>query len=343
MEERRRNKMTNAIQEKDSKRKTRVFSNFGALDFRETRAKIDLPVMREDLISVENHIPSSYQMVLLKSGNEIKQLGEVKADRPFILHGELMDWLCEEFDKFGIDFKLQMNYLSHGKFSLFQQYLFDYNIETPDRQIISPSVLIKNSFVGGSAFELHFGTYRFVCANGAIHTEKELAHITANSKNWKNLRQNGLYGVFEKAFDSYKTVSDFFRILYNMPFSEKFDKLFSPGLLPIGLRKQVLASLELSEDIVVNIDVPKRNVKSKSRYLKEENLVNIRKSISLESDLSMWDVYNRFTNYTSNQLTSGGGILNANRHIDYAFSVIAGRKKNKRAERGKASQLILKK
>jgi hypothetical protein len=332
--------MTNAIQETGVKsRNARDFYNIGTLDLRKTRAKVKLPVTREGMISIENKIPSSYQMVLLKSGNEVRPLGEVKADRPFILHEELMDWLCEEFDKFGVKFGLQINNVSQGNFSLFQQYVFDHYIGTPDRQKISPSALIKNSFVGGSAFELHFGTYRYVCANGAIHTEKELVHITANSKNWTGLRKNGLYGILEKAFASYKNVSEFFRLLYDMSFSEKFEKLFSPGLLPIGLRKQVLASLELSEDITVNIDVLRKKVKSKSRYLKEENLVNIRESISLESDLSMWDVYNRFTNYTSNQLSSGGGMLNANRHIDYAFSVIAGRK----AERGKANRLILKK
>jgi hypothetical protein len=112
-----------------------------------------------------------------------------------------------------------------------------------------------------------------------------------------------------------------------MPFSDKFEKLFSPGLLPIGLRKKILASLELSQDIDVNIDIPRKKAKTKSRYLKEADLVNIRDTVSLTGNLSMWDVYNRFTSYTSTQLESGGGILNANRHIDFAFSTVAERKR----------------
>jgi len=319
--------MTKAIRETGVKsRQESAFSNVDALNLQKTRADVKLPIVREKMVSVKNGIPSSYQMVLFKNSNEVRPLGEVKASRPFIPHEELMDWLCEEFDKLGMEFKLKMSNLNQGKFSLFQQYLFDHDIGTPDRQKINPSVLIKNSFVGGSAFELYFGTYRYVCANGAIHGE-ELAHITANSKNWKSLRQNGIVGTIGKTFASYNKVSHFFRALYNMPFSDKFEKLFSPGLLPIGLRKQVLASLELSEDIAVNIDVPKKKVKSKSRYLKEENLVQIRDSISVTGNLSMWDVYNRFTSYTSNQLASGSGILNASRHIDHAFSVITERKK----------------
>jgi hypothetical protein len=113
-----------------------------------------------------------------------------------------------------------------------------------------------------------------------------------------------------------------------MPFVDKYEKLFSPGLLPIGLRKHILASLEMSQDIEVNIETQKKKVKSKSRYLKEEDFAKISDHISLTEDLSVWDVYNRFTSYTSNQIESSSGIMNANRHIDYAFSVIAERKKH---------------
>jgi hypothetical protein len=331
--------MANVNQETSRKsRNEPSFLNTPALSLPETRTQVKLPVAREDMISVNNKIPSSYQMVLLKSGKGVKQLGEVKANRPFIRHEELMAWLCEEFDKVGMEFKLHTNRLSQGKFSLFQQYLFNYDIKTPDSQNISPLVYVKNSFVGGSAFELHFGTFRYVCTNGAIHTEKELSHITANSGNWKKIRQTGLVGVFENAFASYKNVSEFFQHLYSMPLSDKFEKLFSPGLLPIGLRKKILTSLELTKDIDVNIDVPGKKVKTKSRYLKEEDLVNVRNSVSLTGDLSVWDVYNRFTSYTSNQLESGGGILNANRHIDYAFSVVAERKRLKE-KKGKVKQI----
>ena len=303
------------------------FRNAPELSLSETRKQIELPVMREDMLSVKNKIPSSYEMVLLKRGKEVNPLGEVKVNRPFIRHEELMDWLCEEFDKLGFGFKLHKHQLSQGNFSLFQQYLFDYDIKTPDDREISPLVFIKNSFVGGPALELHFGTFRYICTNGAIHEEKELQHITANSNNWNSLRQNGLLGRLETALNSYTRVSEFFNHLYSIPLSDKFGKLFSPGLLPIGLRKQILASLELSQDISINIDIPKKNARIKSRYLKEENLINIANSISLTSDLSLWDVYNRFTSYSSNQLESGSGILNANRHIDNAFSVITERKK----------------
>ena len=306
----------------------KLFSNTKALGLAETRAEIKLPILREDMISVENDIPSSYQMVLYKRDKELTSIGEVKANRPFIPHEELMDWLCEEFDKLGIKFKLRRNSVRQNVFSLFQEYLFNYNIDTPDNQGISPLVYVKNSFVGGSVFELHFGTFRYTCTNGAIHTE-EISHITANSKNWKSLRENGLIGEFEKAFSSYGNISNFFRSLYETPFKDRFDKLFTPGLLPIGLRKQALASLESSNDIIVNIDVPNKKVKTKSRYLKEFDLINIRDTISLTGNLSMWDVYNRFTNYTSTQLESGTGIVNANRHIDHAFTVITGRERQK--------------
>jgi hypothetical protein len=306
--------------------KDKPFSITNALNLAETRSKIKFPVVRENMITVKNKIPSSYQMVMFKSKNELKPLGEVKASRPFILHEDLMDWLCEEFDKLGIDFKLRVNSVQQKAFSLYQQYLFNFDVNTPDREGISPLVFVKNSFITGSAFELHFGTFRYTCTNGATHTE-EISHIAANSKNWKSLRTNGLVGEFNKAFNLYGKISSFFSYLYDIPLSDKFEELFSPGLLPIGLRKHLLASLESSDDVTVNIDVPKKKVKSKSRYLKETDLANIKNTVSLTGDLSMWDIYNRFTNYTSTLLGSGSGILNANRHIDHAFSVIAGRKK----------------
>ena len=304
------------------------FSVSEELNLAETRAQIKLPVIRENMISVKNKIPSSHQMVLLKGDKELKLLGEVKANRPFILHEELMDWLCEEFSKLGMAFKLRSNTVQQKVFSLFQQYLFDFEINTPDNKGISPLVFVKNSFVVGSAFELHFGTFRYTCTNGAIHTE-EISSVTANSGNWKNLRTNGISGAFDNAFTSYRNVSDFFSSLHAMPLSDKFEELFSPGLLPIGLRKRALASLESSNDIIINIDSPKKKARTKSRYLKESDFVNIRDTVSLTGDLSMWDMYNRFTNYTSTQLESGGGVLSANRHIDHAFTAITGKKGKK--------------
>ena len=308
--------------------KDKPFAATEELNLAETRKQIRLPIFREDMITVKNNIRSSNQMVLLKADKELKPLGEVKASRPFIPHEELMDWLCEEFSKLGLEFKLRVSTLHQKAFSLLQQYLFNFDIDTPDRQGISPLVYVKSSFVTGSVFELHFGTFRYTCTNGAIHTE-EITHITVNSKNWKSLRANGFVVMFEKAFASYRNVSEFFRFLYAMPLSDKFEELFSPGLLPIGLRKHMLASLESSNDITVNIDVPKKRVKIKSRYLQEADLAKIRETVTLTGDLSMWDMYNRFTNYTSTQLESGNGVLNANHHIDHAFTVIAGRKKNK--------------
>jgi hypothetical protein len=304
------------------------FSVTGALDLAKTRAQIKFPVIREDMITVKNKIPSSHQMVLYKGDKVLKPLGEVKATRPFILHEELMDWLCGEFDKLGIEFKLRENNVQQNAYSLFQQYLFNFDIDTPDGNGISPLVFIKNSFVVGSAFELHFGTFRYICTNGAVHTE-EISHVTGNSNTWNSLRTNGLVDHFNRAFTSYRKISTFFNSLSAMPLSDKFEELFSPGLLPIGLRKQALASLESSDDIIVNIDVPKKKVKTKSRYLKELDLANIRNTITLTGNLSMWDMYNRFTNYTSTQLESGSRVLNSNRCIDHAFTAVTGRKKVK--------------
>jgi len=318
----------NALKPAKTGLKAKPFSVTEELDLAKTRTQIKLPIFRENMVTVKNNIPSSNQMVLLRTDKELKPLGEVKASRPFIPHEELMDWLCEEFSKLGLEFKLRVSTLHQKAFSLLQQYLFNFDIDTPDRQGISPLVYVKSSFVTGSVFELHFGTFRYTCTNGAIHTE-EITHITVNSKNWKSLRANGFVVMFEKAFASYRNVSEFFRFLYAMPLSDKFEELFSPGLLPIGLRKHMLASLESSNDITVNIDVPKKRVKIKSRYLQEADLAKIRETVTLTGDLSMWDMYNRFTNYTSTQLESGNGVLNANHHIDHAFTVIAGRKKNK--------------
>jgi len=322
----------NALKSVKKSLKVKPFSIIEELDLTETRTQIKLPIFRENMITVKNNIPSSNQMVLLSTDKELKTLGEVKASRPFILHEDLMDWLCGEFSKLGLEFKLMFSSLYQKAFSLLQQYLFNFDNDTPDNQGISPLVYVKSSFVAGSVFELHFGTFRYTCTNGAIHTE-EITHITANVKNWKSLRANGIVVAFEKAFASYRNVSDFFRFLYSMPLSDKFEELFSPGLLPIGLRKHILASLESSNDITVNIDIPKKRVKTKSRYLQEADLANIRDTVTLTGDLSMWDMYNRFTNYTSTQLESGSGVLNANHHIDHAFTVIAGRK-NKKVKKG---------
>jgi hypothetical protein len=213
--------------------------------------------------------------------------------------------------------------------ALFQQYLFKAEIQTPDGNTIFPMLIFRSSFLGPRpALELHFGAFRFICSNGMISSYPGIkqSYIAANAKNWKGLEKLEIAAWFHQAFETLEKKAVFYKRLNDLSLSENQKTLFSEKKLPLGLRKNVLSSLEYAGNISVDIKTgKKREPAMKAGYLKDTHLweENINNSINLLNDVSLWSVYNFFTNSATLNSQLSAKFITDSQKINDIFTRVA--------------------
>jgi hypothetical protein len=289
------------------------------LDLTVERKKIDFPVNRETQLSETYQFVSGFNQIVIPDPNNIGKIlpiGEVPATRPFFPYAETMDWILKEFNEIGIPFKLRASVIDRKNFNLYQEYIFDQEVTSPDGEGISPMVVVHSSYVKGSPLSLYLGTYRFVCSNGAIVSVGGKTHISVNTRNWDGLLDRGFHDEFRDAFDHYADVSVFYARLSDIPLAGNTEAIFGSKLIPFCMRKKIIGQLEEDGLVVVNIASDKSDGE-KYKALKEEELSNP-SILSVNGNVSTWDVYNRFTNLGS-KLKSSNRVLIAGKSINQVF------------------------
>ena len=298
---------------------TTTYANVPGLDLTVEREKIDFHIIREAQTSETYQFVSGFNQMVIRDPNnagKILRIGEVPATRPYLPYAETMDWILKEFDEIGIPFKLRTSTIGCKNFNLYQEYLFDQEVTSPDGEGISPMVVVHSSYVKGSPLSLYLGTYRFVCSNGAIVSVGGKTHISVNTRNWVDLLDRGFHDEFRDAFDHYADVSVFYARLNDIPLTESVEAIFKSKLIPFCMRKKVIGQLEEDGVVVVNIASDKPDGE-KYVALKEEDL-STPSILSVNGNVSTWDVYNRFTNLGS-KLKSSNRVLTAGKSINQVF------------------------
>jgi hypothetical protein len=295
------------------------YANIPALDLVKARQQIAFPVTRETQLAENSGFVSGFNRISVQDTqipNKLIPIGEVPVTRPYLPYAETMDWMVKEFQEIGIPFKLRTCVVDKKNYGMYQEYLFDQTVTPPDGEGIAPMVLVSASYTKGAPLSLFLGTYRFVCGNGAIVAAGGKTGISVNSRNWGDLSDRGFHDNFKDAFDHYVDVSKFYAKLNSVPLSETAGVIFTPKLIPFCVRKKVVGQLEEIGAISVNITTDKPDGE-KFKALKEEDLLNPA-TVSVNSDVSTWDIYNRFTNIGSN-LSSSNRVLIASKSIDRVF------------------------
>jgi len=296
------------------------YASVPALDLAVERKKINFPVSREVQLSETNKFTSGFNRISVSDPNNIGKtmpIGEVPTTRPFLPYGETMDWVTNEINEIGTSFKLRTSVIDRKNFNLYQEYIFDQDVSSPDGEGISPMVLLHSSYTKGAPLALYLGTYRYICSNGAIVSAGGKTHLSVNSRNWGDLQNKGFHDEFRAALDHYSDVSAFYTKLNNIPLSETVEGIFKPKLIPFCMRKKVIGQLEEDGVVSLNIITDKQDGE-KYKALKEEDLFTPG-VIAVSGNVSTWDVYNRFTNIGS-KLASSNRILIACKSIDRVFS-----------------------
>jgi hypothetical protein len=297
-----------------------TYASVPALDLAVERKKIDFPVHRETQLSEMHQFVSGFNRIAVPDPNNVGKtvpIGEVPTTRPYLPYGETMDWIVKEFEEIGVPFKLRTSTIDRKNFNLYQEYLFDQAVTPPDGEGISPMIIVHGSYVKGPPLAMYLGTYRFICSNGAIISTGGRTHLSVNTHNWGTLQDKGFHDDFRTALDHYSDVSSFYAKLNDIPLSETINGIFKPKLIPFCMRKKVIGWLE--EDGVVELAIADdKPTGDKYKAIKEEDLSTPR-LITVNGDVSTWDVYNRFTNIGS-RLASSNRVLIACKSIDRVFS-----------------------
>jgi hypothetical protein len=296
-----------------------TYDGVPALDLAKTRQQIAFPVTRETQLAENTKFISGFNRISVQDAqvpNKLIPIGEVPVNRPYLPYAETMDWMVKEFQEIGIPFKLRTCVIDRKNYGMYQEYIFDYPVTPPDGEGLAPMVLVHASYTKGAPLSMFFGTYRFVCSNGAIVSAGGKTGISVNSRNWGNLSDRGFHDDFKDAFDHYADVSKFYAKLNSVPLSETAGEIFTPKLIPFCIRKKIVGQLEEIGVVSVNITTDKPDGE-KFKALQEEDLLNPA-AVSVNSDISTWDVYNRFTNIGS-KLSSSNRVLIACKSIDRVF------------------------
>ena len=121
------------------------FETIPGLNLEKEKTEIDFSLLRENLLSEESHVDSNQDLLIREDTKQ--KLGIISKKRNLLPFSQIMDWVVNEFDRSGVSFKLKSSSLSK-KSDLFQDYVFDTKLDTPDGLEISPRAIVKASYVG---------------------------------------------------------------------------------------------------------------------------------------------------------------------------------------------------
>lgn len=283
------------------------FNSAPSIDLRAARRDLDFDVVREDIFTEESDKVNKKAMIrYTEEGKKI--LGLVPVNREVIPYSTMMDWVTEEFDKTDIGFKLQESSLVGKSDNLFQQYLFDLKVGTPDDQKIAPMLILKGSQIG-TPLKIEMGTYRFVCSNG-VTVGQTLKTISLKAKDLNGLLSYGLKDEVARGMNGVmKFVSNRYLELGNEEMDNYLMNLFNDPVYPVALKKSMIEYL--NKQGTTN-QLVKRTIKNSdflTMRFENNKIINGNSDAILEvtNPISAWALYNNATDIATHQTRNATG------------------------------------
>ena len=248
------------------------------------------PVERRPLVTETGHHDTQYSIAHRVDQNQ--NLGLIKKTRPIILYDTLIKWMIQDFEDAGLKYKLRDSVIMN-KGDLYQEYIFDKKIDTPDESDMAPMIIVKSSYVG-TLLEIFFGTYRFVCSNGMLVGET-IGNIRVASGT-QDLLQSSIKDNLKNKLDQFQWVSSLYSKLDDNSFNPYLEQYLAALYLSAGYKKAVLAALQSTGNITV-LKEKIRNTDFQGDVTLLYNIVN---------EISAWEFYNVVTNVLTTRARSVG-------------------------------------
>lgn len=285
------------------------FADTQSIDLVEAREEIDFPIQREKLFSDQTHSDPHRDVIVRfdEDGNTLP-LGIVGKRRPLIQYGEIMDWLVNEFDQADIGYKLRENLIT-SKGDLYQEYIFDYPVESPDGSEMVPLALVRGSHVN-MPLSVEFGTYRFVCSNGVVVGDT-IQRLMIDGRSGLDFLESSVVDDLHMRFDKFATVSDKYKALHDTAFTPFILEFLQSQVVPMLMKKNVMYMMQ--EDGNIELTVEK---------LKSENLAGpLDELYNVLQEQTAWYMYNTMTAYVTHKVRSLNGRQQQYRSISQFFGV----------------------
>jgi len=282
------------------------FNSVQGLDLNQVKQSIAFPISRMDLVTENPHEETKFQLVRREDTG--RKLGIIRKNHPTIPYPDVMDWLTAEFDNAEVVYKLRDSVVKNDG-SLFQEYLFDYNIEPPDGEDISPLVIVKSSYVG-PPLDIYFGTYRFVCSNGVITGETiEKIHINARSSDILN---SSIRDDIRVSLDKFERVAGLYKNLTHEKFNPYLNAVIANMYISTGVKKVILKELQKQG----SVELLKEKIKAEDFNENfRENLFNI------INEITAWEFYNIVTNIATRKSNTVAARLGNYINISKVFRI----------------------
>ncbi len=282
------------------------FDSVTGLDLATERASIAFEFKRDPLVAEETKVGTKLHELVRSDTNQA--IGMISKKKGLLPYGELMDWTVNAFKKTEVPFKLKNSTITkHG--GLFQQYVFDMPIETPDGSAMSPMILLRGSYTGKPAI-LDFGTYRFVCANGAI-VGQTIEKASFSPAQIGELLRTEYADQLAIKFEKFKIVVEKYKTFSQTSLVDSLAIFLGNEKVPYPMKKAALRSLE--ELGFLSVDIEGR--------IKNENVDNYNTHVTMLREGTGWDLYNAMTDSSSHKPRSIGGIIFQSGVISQAFAV----------------------
>lgn len=283
-----------------------AYADVVGMDLQTQRDVVSFDFSREDLISENNKVHANRD--LLVRDEDKRPLGIIPKNRPVLPYGDVMDWACAEFDNSGYDYKLRESTIT-AKGDLYQEYIFDMPIDSPDGNQISPLAILKSSYTG-TPLEILMGTYRFVCSNGVISGET-IGKVRVTARNGGEFLGSSIRDDLSYKFDKFKAVGDKYKALEQQSFTPFLLEFLSSEVIPMLMKKNVMYMLRDDGDIELTVE-----------KLKSENLTGaIDQLYNIVQEKSAWYLYNVMTRYATHTERSVNSRLKNYEAISEFFGI----------------------
>ena len=288
-----------------------MFSTVEAISDSDILEMVDFTTREEEVISEKTSTHIQKKVIIREDTNT--PLGLVPMERVNIHYKEILKFVSDALIEANISYKI-IDSTVDQKGNLFQQYLLDMEIEAPDEHRINPLLILKASYIN-KPFEVMFGTYRFVCSNGAI-VGNTIDQIECRWDEVKDLLGRSLVDEIRSRILDLEKVTKAYGKLSNSSIDEFLEDFVAKKTISSTIRINVLDKLE--EENIISIPLKAQDI------MLSKDIINTASPdliFAIENNVDGWYFYNVATAAATHLTKTAKARDKANRAVSKVFGV----------------------
>ena len=258
-----------------------------------------------------------------EDGDKKVLLGLIPEDRPVVPYKEVTDWICNELDTSGVDYKILDSKLYGKNYSMQQRYILDEAIGNPDGYNLSPMIIVNSSYTGVPV-SLEMGTYRFICSNGAVVGGTTFERTKISARRLKDFGNLTVGDVIHRGLEKVVALADWYKELDQRDWEGYYLDFLNSSKVDVEFKKALTKYLYSEGTTSPFTDKNLKNEDFFSSYKKGDTIYNDKDEPIIRLDLtknkSAWDLYNDATYIASHETST---ILIQNRMNHQIYNIFA--------------------